>query len=111
MKILSYYNKAVLIKLLFASLCLISVFNPIRAANLRKSGQTCIQNNGIQVCTSARCAGAIDYVAWNGKQFISDYDHGRELQIAVTVDDFGERYNPTEAGSVTDGESQLTSSK
>ncbi len=106
-----YYNKAILIKLLFALLCFICVFDPIRAAKLRNGGRTCIQTNGIQVCTSARCAGAIDYVAWNGKQFISDYDHGRELQIAVTVDDWQERFNPTEAGSVADGASQQTSSK
>ena len=80
-------------------------------AEVNKFGRKCIQSSGIEVCTSDRCAGAIDSVTWGGKQFISDYDHGRELQIAVTVDGHGECYNPTEAGSLGDGDTQNTSSK
>jgi len=94
-----------LTRLFFASFCLILLLSPIQATKY------CVQNSGIQVCTSSRCAGAIDYVSWNGKQFISDYDHGRELQIAVTVDNTGECYNPTEAGSLGDGAGQSTSSR
>jgi len=90
---------------------LMGLFDLTKAENIGKNKRYCVQNNSIQVCTSSRCAGAIDLVSWNGKQFISDYDHGRELQIAVTVDNTGECYNPTEAGSLTDGASQSSSSK
>jgi hypothetical protein len=71
----------------------------------------CIAANGIQICSTPRCAGAIDHVSWNGKQFISDFDHGRELQVAVTSDNTGECFNPTEAGANNDGQGPLTSSR
>jgi len=70
----------------------------------------CIGGFGIQVCGSLRVAGAIDYLTWNGMQFINAYDHGRELQIAIS-NQSGECYNPTEAGSANDGTGQYTTSK
>ena len=36
---------------------------------------------------------------WRDKEFIDDYDHGRQLQSAVSFDNLGEVFNPTEAGS------------
>lgn len=53
---------------------------------------------------------AWDYSGWavcsftfNGFKFIDGYDHGRCLQSAVSFDNMGEAFNPTEAGSVVDG--------
>lgn len=69
----------------------------------------CISGNGIQICSSRRMAGAVDSVTWNGVQFINAYDHGRELQIAITTHD-GECYNPTEAGRSNDGAKATTTS-
>lgn len=61
------------------------------------------------LCGSLRVAGAIDYLAWNGMQFINAADHGRELQYAIS-NQYGECYNPTEAGSMNDGAGPTTSS-
>lgn len=65
----------------------------------------------IKVETSARFAGSVTSIVFRGKQFVDARDHGRELQSASSFDGFGECFNPTEAGSRTDGDKQTTSSK
>lgn len=61
----------------------------------------------IVITTSSRLAGAIHSVRWNNQEFIDSYDHGRQLQSAVNLDAaggfFNETFNPTEAGSESDG--------
>jgi hypothetical protein len=52
---------------------------------------------GLFYSGSDRTALAIDSVVWNNVEFINQWDHGRELQMAVT-NGSGECYNPTEAG-------------
>ena len=61
--------------------------------------------------TTARLAGAIGSLTWNGKEFINQDDHGRELQSASSFDGFGECFNPTEAGSSADGTGPTSSSR
>jgi len=62
----------------------------------------------IVIQTTHRLAGAIDSLTWNGKEFINSYDHGRQLQSALSFDGgsdapfWAERFNPTEAGSRRD---------
>lgn len=68
------------------------------------------RNDIISVTASRRVAGAIDSVFWNGKEFINSYDHGRQLQPALSKNGYGECYNPTLAGSAPDGLSTGTSS-
>ena len=63
------------------------------------------------ISTSSQFAGAISSLTWRGKQFINTTDHGRELQSASSFDGLGECFNPTEAGSVTDGASATTTSR
>jgi len=70
----------------------------------------CVTNYGITVCGSVRVAGAIDYVEYNGVQYIDQYDHGRELQVAIT-NASGECYNPTEAGSSNDSAGPTSTSQ
>jgi hypothetical protein len=69
----------------------------------------------IVVTTSSRMAGAITSLTWNGKEFIDSTDHGRELQSAVNLDCsqplLPEVYNPTEAGSRSDGQGPTSSSQ
>ncbi len=65
----------------------------------------------IQLETSARFAGSVTSLIFRGKQFVDTRDHGRELQSASSFDGLGECFNPTEAGSVADGDKQTTSSK
>lgn len=59
---------------------------------------------------SARFAGAIDSVVWDGTEFIDRADHGRELQSAVSFDRKRECLNPTEAGSAADHSGPTSSS-
>jgi hypothetical protein len=65
----------------------------------------------IKLETSARFAGSVVSIVFRGRQFVDARDHGRELQSASSFDGFGECFNPTEAGSRTDGNKQTTSSK
>ncbi len=73
-------------------------------------GRWTARNDIISLTASRRVAGAIDSVFWNGKEFINSYDHGRQLQPALSKNGFGECYNPTLAGSAPDGLSAGTSS-
>src|SRR5437879_419530 len=56
----------------------------------------------IVITTTARLAGAIHSLTWNGREFIDSTDHGRQLQSAASFDCAGdfipETFNPTEAG-------------
>lgn len=56
-------------------------------------------------------AGAIDSLIFRGVQYVDNFDHGRQIQTAVQVDDLGECFNPTEAGSKADAAKSITSSK
>ena len=69
-----------------------------------------IQGGEITIRASEQFAGAIDSVKWNGKEFIDNTDHGRELQSASSFNAFGECYNPTEGGSRRDGYKATSSS-
>jgi hypothetical protein len=58
----------------------------------------------IVVTTTARLAGAIHSLTWDGREFIDSVDHGRQLQSASNFDAGqpkieAETFNPTEAGS------------
>ncbi|MGL6096949.1 MAG: hypothetical protein ACRC7O_14280, partial [Fimbriiglobus sp.] len=70
----------------------------------------------IVITTTARLAGAIHSLKWNGKEFIDSADHGRQLQSACSFDCGGpgrfwaEAYNPTEAGARRDGAGKKSSS-
>ena len=71
----------------------------------------------IVIRTTNRLAGAIDSLTWNGREFIDSHDHGRQLQSASSFDcgvqtSFSaERYNPTEAGSRSDGAGPTSTSR
>lgn len=58
-----------------------------------------------------RNAGAITSVTFRGTEYVDNFDHGRQIQSAVTLDDFGECLNPTESGSNVDGNGTTTSSQ
>jgi hypothetical protein len=73
-------------------------------------GRYTISNDIITVGASLRTAGAIDSLYWNGREFINSFDHGRQLQVALSANGWGECYNPTEAGSGADGSRHGTTS-
>jgi hypothetical protein len=68
----------------------------------------------IVITTTARLAGAIHSLTWNGKEFIDSADHGRQLQSASNLDAgtpiMAETFNPTEAGSMHDGAGPISTS-
>ena len=57
----------------------------------------------VYISCSERTAGAVDSLTWKDKEFLNSYDHGRQLQMAMTVQNHGECWNPTEAGGRSDG--------
>lgn len=57
-----------------------------------------------------RFAGAISSLTYRNVQYVDVADHGREIQSAVQVDDLGECFNPTEAGSEADRRAATSSS-
>ena len=61
----------------------------------------------VVITTTNRLAGAIHSVTWGGKEFIDSFDHGRQLQSASNFDVgtrfISETFNPTEAGSRSNG--------
>lgn len=69
----------------------------------------------IVITTTARLAGAIHSLTWNGREFIDSFDHGRQLQSASNLDCgtpiAGETFNPTEAGSRRDFTGDKSSSR
>ena len=62
-----------------------------------------ISNEVMEVAISARDAGAVCSLVYDGQEFVNDHDHGRQLQVAWFYNDLDEAYNPTEAGAAKDG--------
>lgn len=64
-----------------------------------------ISDFGITIRTCDHDANAICSFKRGGIEHIDDHDHGRQLQSAVSYDNLGENFNPTEAGASfwTDG--------
>jgi hypothetical protein len=69
----------------------------------------------IVITTTSRVAGAIHSLRWNGKEFVDSTDHGRQIQSASNFDCrmtfVPEVFNPTEAGSLSDGAGPTSSSR
>jgi hypothetical protein len=63
------------------------------------------------VSTSARYGSAINSLIYNGKEFVDNYDHGRQIQSSIRFDGYGECNNPTEAGSHNDFNGAISSSQ
>lgn len=61
-------------------------------------GRYTIANEILSVSASDRTAGAIDSIVWNGRELVNSFDHGRQVQLALSINGWGECYNPTEAG-------------
>lgn len=61
-----------------------------------------ISNQEIVVVADPAFAYTITSLTYRGYEFINADDRGREIQSALSFDDWGECYNPTEAGNVSD---------
>jgi hypothetical protein len=65
----------------------------------------------LSVGTSSQFAGAVSSIKWAGKEFINNWDHGRQLQLNSQFFNRFSCYNPYEAGSFEDGKSATSTSK
>src|ERR1700759_2253935 len=65
----------------------------------------------LTLSTSTRFAGAVSSIRLGNKEFINDWDHGRQLQVNAQFFNRFECYNPYEAGTKENGNSSTTSSK
>jgi hypothetical protein len=74
-------------------------------------GRYTIANDIIAVSAGDRTAGAVDSILWNGHEFVNSLDHGRQLQLALSVNGWGECYNPTEAGGGYDASGSTSTSQ
>ena len=62
-----------------------------------------VSGSPIYLSSSSRTAGAIDSLVWKDREFLNSYDHGRQLQMTIGVQNYGKCWNPTEAGGRSDG--------
>ena len=65
----------------------------------------------LSISTATHDAGAISSIRWANKEFINDWDKGRQLQLNSQFFNRFECFNPYEAGSFDDGRFPPTSSK
>src|SRR3954464_2499266 len=65
----------------------------------------------LSVGTSTQFAGSVTSIKFRGKEFINNWDRGRQLQQNLQFFNRFECYNPYEAGSLYDALNQPTSSK
>jgi hypothetical protein len=70
-----------------------------------------VGKDSVQMRAAQKMAGALDWFVFRGVQYIDNYDHGRELQSALSIDALGECYNPTEAGGRDDHLRGIASSR
>ncbi|MDP9100463.1 MAG: hypothetical protein M3N48_15945 [Verrucomicrobiota bacterium] len=68
-------------------------------------------NQELTLSTSSQFGGAVSSIKWNGKEFINNWDHGRQLQLNAQFFNRFICYNPYEAGSFYDTKDSTTSSK
>lgn len=61
--------------------------------------------------SGSRFAGSIASLRYRGVEYVDIADHGRQIQSALSVDNLGECYNPTEAGTARDGTALTSSSR
>lgn len=65
----------------------------------------------LSVGTSTQFAGAISSIKWANKEFVNNFDHGRQMAPNYQFFNRFECYNPYEAGSIYDGRGPTSSSR
>ena len=65
----------------------------------------------LTVSTSSQFAGSISSIKWGNREFINNWDHGRQLQVNAQFFNRYECYNPYEAGSFFDTNMATSSSR
>jgi alpha-tubulin suppressor-like RCC1 family protein len=65
----------------------------------------------LSVSTSTKFAGAISSIKWANKEFVNNWDHGRQMAPNYQFFNRFECYNPYETGSIYDGNGPTSSSR
>src|SRR3989442_4076414 len=65
----------------------------------------------LTIKTSSQFGGAICSLRWGGKEFVNNWDHGRQFSTNASFFNRNECYNPYEAGSRGDGPKPTSSSR
>jgi alpha-tubulin suppressor-like RCC1 family protein len=65
----------------------------------------------LTIRTSSQFGGAISSITWKGKEFVNNWDHGRQISTNASFFNRNECYNPYETGTKEDGQGPTTSSK
>jgi hypothetical protein len=99
----------------------VSVWGQVEDPRPHPSGdaelRTVVDGEPLTLTTTSRLAGAVHSIRWKNHEFIDSFDHGRQLQSALSLDAmsdepyWAERFNPTEAGSRRDGDGHQTTSR
>lgn len=109
------------IALSFLSQTSAPILGQVESSSPKPSGdaelRTVIDGEPMILTTTSRLAGAVHSIRWKNREFIDSFDHGRQLQSALSLDAmsdepyWAERFNPTEAGSRRDGDGNQTTSR
>jgi alpha-tubulin suppressor-like RCC1 family protein len=65
----------------------------------------------LTIKTSSQYGSGIFSVTWGGKEFVNNYDHGRQISTNMSAFNRNECYNPYETGTKEDGQGPTSSSK
>lgn len=61
--------------------------------------------------TSTQYGAGISSIVWNGKEFVNNFDHGRQFSVNASFFNLYECYNPYETGTREDGNKPTSSAK
>src|SRR3954465_1884979 len=92
-----------------ALLCIVSTSRAQVNGNATISGTAFGQP--LTVGTSTQFGGAVSSIKWGGKEYINNWDHGRQLGLDSQFFNRYICYNPYETGSFNDGKGPTSTSK
>src|SRR5438270_1525483 len=65
----------------------------------------------LTIGTSSQYGGGISSITWRGKEFVNNWDHGRQVSTNAAFFNRNECYNPYETGTKEDGQKLTSSSR
>jgi alpha-tubulin suppressor-like RCC1 family protein len=65
----------------------------------------------LTIKTSSQFGAGISSITWGGKEFVNNFDHGRQISTNASFFNRNECYNPYETGTKEDGQKPTSSSK
>src|ERR1700730_4544709 len=75
------------------------------------SAPTLVVGQPLTVSTSSQYGGAVSSIKWGSKEYINNWDHGRQLSLDSQFFNAYICYNPYESGSFEDAKGPTSTSK